>query len=193
MNRALSIIGVLIVASVAASGQTASISDTLTAAVGGGAWTGRIIVTLNAPGNAQPLYQGTTSLAGWSQILCVGVTGRDCTSETAAGAVSVTLYRTDTISPAGTSYAARFQPTAGPAWAETWVVSDGDTKLYQIRATTVPTPTVMVQPSQITQAAATTGQCLKWSGTAWVPGTCGGGAAGLTWEELDGITWSELQ
>lgn len=137
----------------AAHAQTATISDTLTTAVGGGNWTGRVTVTLNSPGSAQPLYSGTTSLAGWSATYCVGVTGGDCTATTAAGAFAATLYTNDAITPAGTSYSARFQPSRGPQWSETWTVSAGDTKLYQIRATTVPTPTTTFTAGQLALAA----------------------------------------
>lgn len=133
--------------------QTATISDALTAAVGGGNWTGRITVSLNAPGSAQPLYSGTTSLAGWSATYCVGTAGSGCTATTAAGAFAATLYTNDSITPAGTSYSARFQPSQGPSWAETWTVSAGDTKLYQIRATTVPTPTTTFTAGQLALAA----------------------------------------
>lgn len=138
---------------IAAHAQTATISDTLTSAVGGGNWTGRVTVSLNAPGSAQPLYSGTTSLAGWSATYCVGVTGSDCTATTAAGVITATLYTNDAITPAGTSYSARFQPTRGPQWSETWTVSAGDTKLYQIRATTVPTPTTTFTAGQVSLAA----------------------------------------
>jgi hypothetical protein len=136
-----------------AYGQTATISDTITSAVGGGSWSGRVIVTLNSPSLAQPLYSGTTSLAGWQAVYCVGVTGSDCTTATAAGVFAATLYTNDAITPTGTSYAARFLPTRGAAWLEAWVVAAGNTKLYQIRATTVPTPTVTFQESQLALTA----------------------------------------
>jgi lysophospholipase L1-like esterase len=155
-------------------GQVTTISDTLTSTVGGGAWTGRITVTLNAPGSAQPLYAGTTSLAGWQGVYCLGVTGSDCTTVTAAGAVTIVLWPTDQITPGGTSYTARYQPTKGAAWSETWVVATGNTKLYQIRSTTVPTPTTTFQPSQL---ALPTGRLIYGSaagtGTTLSPGTNG--------------------
>lgn len=146
-------IALIFLVALAAHAQTTTISDTLTAAVGGGNWTGRITVSLNAPGSAQPLYSGTTSLAGWSATYCVGITGGDCTATTAAGAFSATLYTNDAITPAGTSYSARYQPTRGPQWSETWTVSAGDTKLYQIRATTVPTPTTTFTAGQVSLTA----------------------------------------
>jgi hypothetical protein len=133
----------------AAYSQTAAISDTLYGAPGGALWTGRIVVALNSPATAQPLYSGSTSLAGFSITLCVGTTGTDCTTTTAAGVVTATLYTNSAITPAGTSYGARFAPTRGAGWAETWVVGGGHTTLLQIRSTTVPTPTVMIALSQI--------------------------------------------
>lgn len=145
-------LAILFLAAASAAAQTASISDTLTAAAGGAAWTGKITVSLNNPGAAQPLYSGTTSLAGWSRTLCLGVTGSDCAAELAAGVVTITLYANDAITPAGTSYAARFVPTRGAAWVETWTVEAADTKLYQIRATTTPTPTTTLQASQLVLA-----------------------------------------
>ena len=165
---------ILLLASLAAFSQTTVISDTLTGAVGGGAWTGKVTVSLNSPGVAQPLYYSTTSLAGWQQTICVGVTGGDCYSQLSAGAFAITLYTNDVITPAGTSYKAIYQPLRGPGWTETWTVAAGNTKLYQIRATTIPTPTVTITPSQISSGGATTGQYLRWSGTAWAPYTFSG-------------------
>lgn len=165
---------IILIASLAAFGQTTVISDTLTATVGAGTWTGKVTVSLNNPSVAQPLYYSTTSLAGWQQTVCVGVTGGDCTSTTAAGVFTITLYTNDVITPAGTSYKAVYQPARGPGWMETWTVAAGNTKLYQIRATTIPTPTVTIAPSQISSGGATTGQYLRWSGTAWAPYTLTG-------------------
>jgi len=161
-------------------GATTTISDTLTSSVGGAAWTGRIYVTLSSPGQAQPLYAGTTSLAGWRGVYCLGVTGSDCTTTTAAGAVTIVIWPTDQITPGGTSYRARYESTSGERWNETWVVATGNTKLYQVRSTTVPTPTTMFSPSQLSSGGATSGQCLGYSGTSWGPVTCGTGSGSGT-------------
>jgi hypothetical protein len=164
----------LFLGALAAYGQTVSLSDTLTNAVGGGSFTGRVTVTLNSPGNASPLYYSTTSLTGWQSVYCIGVTGADCTTTTAAGSFAATLYANSTITPAGTSYSARFQPAKGAAWSETWTVEASDTKLYQVRSTTVPSPTVTFQPSQLLLGAgyipygASTGY-----GTSLAPGANG--------------------
>jgi len=154
--------------------QQVTISDTLTNAVGGGAFTGRVTVTLNAPGNASPLYYSTTSLTGWQSVYCIGVTGADCTTTTSAGTFAATLYANSTITPAGTSYSARFQPTKGAAWSETWTVEASDTKLYQVRSTTIPSPTVTFQPSQLLLGAGYIpyGASAGY-GTSLAPGTNG--------------------
>ena len=143
----------ILIGAIAAYGQTVSISDTLTNAVGGGSYAGRIVVTLNSPGSASPLYYSSTSLTGWQYVLCVGVTGTDCSSTTAAGVVTLTLYANSTITPAGTSYSARFTPSKGSPWTETWVVTPSTTTLRQVRSSTVPTPTTTFQSSQLALAA----------------------------------------
>ena len=183
----------LFLGALAAYGQAVSLSDTLANAVGGGSFTGRVTVTLNAPGNASPLYYSTTSLTGWQAVYCIGVTGADCTATTSAGTFAATLYANSTITPAGTSYAARFQPTKGSPWSETWVVTPSTTTLRQVRATTVPTPTVTFQPSQLALAA---GSLIYGSsagvGAALAPGTNGhiltlsGGYPG--WAAPGGVT-----
>jgi hypothetical protein len=172
----------LFLSALAAYGQTVSLSDTLTNAVGGGSYTGRVTVTLNAPGNASPLYYSTTSLTGWQAVYCIGVTGADCTTTTSAGTFAATLYANSTITPAGTSYSARFQPAKGAAWSEVWTVEAADTKLYQIRVTAVPSPTVMFQPSQLAAGGASNGNCLVFDGTVWEPAACasGGGSGTVT-------------
>jgi len=170
----------LFLGALAAYGQQVTLSDTLTNAVGGGSFTGRVTVTLNAPGSASPLYYSTTSLTGWQAVYCIGVTGADCTTTTSAGTFSATLYANSTITPAGTSYSARFQPAKGAAWSETWSVEPSDTKLYQVRTSTVPSPAVMFQPSQLTAGGASNGSCLVYDGTTWEPGSCSSGSGTVT-------------
>lgn len=180
MKTTIKLCAVLLSAMGISYGQTVSLSDTLTNAVGGGSFTGRVTVTLNAPGNASPLYYSTTSLTGWQAVYCIGVTGADCTTTASAGTFAATLYANSTITPAGTSYSARFQPAKGAAWSEVWTVEAADTKLYQIRATTVPSPTVMFQPSQLTAGGASNGSCLVYDGTTWEPGSCSSGSGTVT-------------
>jgi len=172
----------LLLVALALPAQTVTLSDTLTTAVGGAAYTGRITVTLNAPALAQPLYYSTTSLTGWQAVYCLGVTGSDCTTTTSAGVFAATLYANSTITPAGTSYSARFTPSKGSPWSEVWVVGASDTKLYQVRSTAVPTPTTMFSVGQLTGGSATNGNCLVFDGSAWAPAACasGGGSGTVT-------------
>jgi len=163
----------LLLLALPAFAQTATISDTLVSVVGGEAWTGYITVQLNSPSSAQPLYSGSQSLAGWRAVLCVGVARADCSVTTAAGAVSVVLYTNSAITPAGTSYAAIYQPTKGDRWNEVWVVAAGQTKLNQIRSTTTPTPATVISIGQISTAGATSGQGLIYNGSTVAWGSIG--------------------
>lgn len=136
-------------------GQAQTITDTLTTPLGG-TFNGSITVTLNNPGKAQPLYYSTTTLTGASQTFTI-----------TSGVVSMSLYANSTIVPAGTSYTARYVPSTGSPYSETWVVPVGATTIRQLRSTTVPTPSVMFTLAQIGQGGATTGQFLLWNGSTW--------------------------
>ncbi len=176
----------LFVGALAAYGQLQTVSDTLTTSVGGTPYSGRITVTLNSPGSAQPLYYSTTSLTGWSAVYCIGVTGSDCTVSSAAGAFVASMYANATITPVGTSYKAVYAPKKGAGWNETWVVGVGHTTLIQIRATTVPTPLITISPTQLSSGGATNNQCLVYSTSIlqWTPGSCSLG--GGTWGSITG-------
>jgi hypothetical protein len=137
--------------------STVTITDTIKTPMGGN-WSGTVVVTLNNPATAQPLYAGSETLSGWSQTVTV-----------TNGAFSITLYANDAITPTGTSYTARYSPTSGAGWSETWVVPTGATTIRAIRSTTAPTPTVLFLPSQIRQQGASLGQLLRWNGAAWAP------------------------
>ena len=138
-------------------GQPQAIVDTLTTPQGG-TFSGTIVVTLNNPATAQPLYYSSTTLSGWQQSYTI-----------TSGAVSISLYANSTIIPTGTSYTARFTPASGLAWSETWVVPVGATTIREVRSTTVPTPSVLFLPSQLRQQGATVGQGLVWNGAAYAP------------------------
>ncbi|CAB4165950.1 hypothetical protein UFOVP836_5 [uncultured Caudovirales phage] len=139
-NFALFFLGALVLA----YGTDCTISDTVRTPFGG-YFVGRITVALNAPGSAQPLYSGSQTLTGWQTTIDV--------LASANGAVAVTLVCTDSITPAGTSYGARYQPTSGSAWAETWTPATGTTTIRAMRATTVPTPTTTFTAGQLALAA----------------------------------------
>jgi len=134
-----------------------TIVDTIKTPMGGN-WSGTVQVTLNNPATAQPLYSGSETLSGWSQTVTV-----------TNGAFSITLYANDAITPTGTSYTARYTPTSGSAWSETWVCPTGATTIRELRSTTVPTPRTMFTPSQITQAGAVLNNVLRWNGSNWAP------------------------
>ena len=149
----------------AAYGTDCTISDTVRTPFGG-YFAGKITVGLNSPSLAQPLYSGSQTLTGWQTTIDVPAS--------ANGAVAVTLVCTDSITPSGTSYAARYQPTSGAGWAETWTPATGTTTIRAMRSTTVPSPTVTFQPSQLALAA---GSLIYGSsagvGTALAAGTNG--------------------
>jgi hypothetical protein len=140
-----------------AFGQLQTLTDTLTTPQGG-TFSGTIVVTLNNPATAQPLYYSTTTLTGWQQTYTI-----------TSGAVSISLYANSTMVPTGTSYTARLTPASGSAWSETWVVPVGATTIREVRSTTVPTPSVLFLPSQLRQQGATVGQGLVWNGAAYAP------------------------
>lgn len=141
---------ILLAASLAAHATDCVISDTLTN-FDGTAFTGRVEIGLNNPASAQPLYTGSTTLTGWRRTVTV-----------TAGAFAVTLVCTDSITPSGTSYNARFIPSQGAPWTETWTPATGTTTVRAMRSTTVPTPTATFQPGQIALAA---GRLLYGSST----------------------------
>jgi len=137
--------------------STVTITDTIKTPMGGN-WSGTVQVTLNNPATAQPLYAGSETLSGWSQTVTV-----------TNGAFSISLYPNDAITPTGTSYTARYTPTSGAGWSETWVCPTGATTIRELRSTTVPTPRTMFTPSQITQAGAALNNVLRWNGSNWAP------------------------
>lgn len=127
---------------------------------------GTITVTLNNPAQAQPLYNSDGRT----------LTGFATTARVTGGALTLSLEANDAITPAGTSYTARFQPdsaTGGGGWSETWIVPTSGValKVLALRSTTVPIPALTWSPSQLSSGGATSGQYLRWSGTSWSPYT----------------------
>lgn len=129
-----------LLAAIPAFGTTCAISDTLNNPFGG-YFVGKIFVSINSPAAAQPLYSGSVTLSGWQTTVDV--------PSSANGAVSFSLVCTDTITPAGTSYSARYQPTSGTGWAEVWLPATGTTTIRDMRSVTTPTPTATFTPSQL--------------------------------------------
>lgn len=118
-------------------------------------YTGIIYVTLSNPGSSPG---GSITMARLRLVVIAGV-------------VSCNLEANDAITPPGTSYNAKYEPRSGPGWTESWLVPTSVSPLTvaQIRINSIPTATLTVQPSQITQAGATTGQALAWNGSSWAP------------------------
>lgn len=142
----------------AAQQATVTVTDTLRS-FDGSLFSGSVAITLRYSG---PLSTTTTTVtSGYKKV---SVTG---------GAFSVQLTPNDSLSPAGTSYSVRFSASNGVAWEEIWVVpsSPATTTVRAVRASSAPAPTVMISPVQISQGGATTGQLLRWNGTAWAPTT----------------------
>ena len=99
-----------------------------------------------------------------------------------AGVLSVVLESNATITPANTYYVAKFEDADGAGWREYWSVpvSTPAVTLATVRIASTVSPTLVINPSQIDDGGATTGQALVWSGTAWVPVTLSLPPSGLT-------------
>jgi len=104
-----------------------------------------------------------------------------------AGAFTVNLVPNDTCSPSGytgstcpdcrTSYTVAWLLNDGTAHTETWVVPTSLTPVTvsSVIVSTVPISGVpQINPGQIAQDGAVTGNGLCWNGTSYAPGTCQG-------------------
>lgn len=91
-----------------------------------------------------------------------------------AGAFSVSLIPNDTCTPTGSAYSVSWQLSGGQAFTEWWRVptSGSPVTVDSVRVTVPPAINTSFNPSQLTQAGATTGMCLIWSGTSWGPEAC---------------------
>jgi hypothetical protein len=149
-----------------------TITDTLYTPAGT-LFSGTVSLSLNSPASAQPLYNSSgRTLTGFTASVSV-----------TSGAFSYQLEANDAITPSGTSYTARYSPsssTGGGGWSETWVVptSSGAVKVYPLRSTTVPVPSVMISPAQLTSGGATAGDGLVWNGSSWQPASIGAALLG---------------
>jgi hypothetical protein len=111
------------------------------------------------------------------------VTAATKTVTVSNGYFSVYLEPNDAAIPAGTSYRVQYQMNnparglSGLTSTEYWIVTTSVTNLRisQVRVYTVPTPSLVLQPSQINTAGAITGQLLKFDGNTIV----WGGASGV--------------
>src|ERR1035437_6766590 len=148
-----------------------------------------LLLIVCAAAKATPTQIRDTIFTGFSGVLFAGRMTIDSPAMTTAdgrtvqrwqrtytvvgGVISVDLEPNSTATPAGTSYYVVYRPTSGLAWSERWVVTVSATplKVSEVRVATAPIPTVMFQPAQILSGAATTGQVLAWSGSAWAAAT----------------------
>ena len=158
-------LGVLLVAAaMAAMGATTVTQSKITAGDGTHLATGKITVTASAA------FLAADGTAVDTTALTVNVIN---------GAFSVNLEPNDTGVPSGTSYTAVWQLMGAAQRTEHWVVPTSGTGLglLAVRVNTAPAVGVTLNPSQLTQSGASVGQALCWLGTAWGPGSCGGGAS----------------
>jgi hypothetical protein len=160
--RKLLFIPLLLLLSPAALRAATQIQDTAFTRISGVTFNGKMLIT--APDLTTP--DGRTVVRQQEEFTITN------------GVVSVSLEPNDTASPSGTSYAVRFTPRSGPSWSERWLIPTNASplKVNQVRVLIAPTPDLTIQPSQIQNGGAMTGQCLAWSGTSWIPGPCGGNA-----------------
>ena len=151
---------ILLLATLPAWGALVTITDTLKTPMAG-TFSGRVTIAL-AGTSAQPLYNSSgDTLTGWETTVTV-----------TSGVFSIQLEANDTITPADTSYRVRMIPANGTKETlETWIVptSASPLKLSAIRSTTIPTPSVMISPQQMSAGGAVAGQGLVYSGTSWGP------------------------
>ena len=98
------------------------------------------------------------------------------------GVLSLTLESNATITPADTYYVAKFEDADGAGWREYWSVpvSTPAVTVAAVRIASAVSPTLTINPSQITQASATAGQALAWNGTTWAPATQSVAPGGIT-------------
>ena len=155
------------------------------------AFVGKIEV---APARNCRLTRDGVSYSYTRRVYCIGVTGGDCDTSTAAGVVNIELVPTGpgTI-PLGCYYTARVTPTKGDVDTETWVIPNAQTyQIKDVRTTIAPTPSSIVRLSQIIDSGSATG-CLQKNSDGTVTPTgvpCGTGTGGGV--TPGGATWSSI-
>lgn len=150
--------------------------------------------TIRSPVNSRP-YKGTVTIT-MSTVLTCGVDSfiKDVAPvKVTDGIIALTLMPNDACTPAGSSYSVRYEPPLGAITTETWVVptSDVPLKISAVRSAvpaTVPTA-VPIALTALASGGASMDQALCWSGSAWGPGDCGGGAG--TWGSIIGTLSSQ--
>lgn len=88
------------------------------------------------------------------------------------GALSIGLYPNTSCAPSGTAYLVRYRSRGNVLKSETWVVAAvSPTTVDAVRVAVLPALTITMGLTQLAQGGATTGQLLRWSGSAWAPWT----------------------
>lgn len=147
----------------------------------------RIVDTITNPNHVAvthvSLFTGTLTITGpFLTTAAGGVTYSGVYKEDfpiVNGALDVTLVPNDALSPAGTSYGAKYTSRNGVTRFEYWIVpTSGSTlKIPDVKVSTIPTPTLTLLLSQLYSSSCITGYVIGFNGTAF---TCvaqtGGGA-----------------
>jgi len=133
---------------------------------------------------AWPSFTSAGGRAVWAGSLTVIVV---------KGAFQVNLEPTDTAQPQF------LYEVSGGFGKQFWAVPTSATPILAGSVLTSPAvlpASWMIPWQQMAQNGAAVGQCPTWNGSSWVPGNCGGGAAGgpRTWGQLlnSGTTWGTL-
>lgn len=148
-------------------------------------------ITITTPQNCRLTRDGIT-YSRTRRVYCVGVTGSNCDTTTAAGVIDIQLVPTGAGTvPTGCYYTARMEPTKGDIDTETWVIdSIGPYKISDVRTTVTPSPSARIKYSQIDWSGFGSG-CLQVTNGSATPVSCTSGATPRTWDELT-ETWDEL-
>ena len=139
----------------------------------GAAFTGSLTITFSAATSQPATTSGGTTLVSLHKVIQV-----------TNGSISTTLEPNDAITPAGTSYNVRYNPTSGPPYSETWVVptSGGAVTVADCRVATAPTPDVLVALSQLNPRITDSSERLITAGSAPASASATGTAGAITWD-----------
>lgn len=142
-------------------------------------------------GNGQQLATGKITITASAPFLAADGTWVDTTPLTVPvinGAFSTQLEPTDTATPSGVSYLAKWQLDGAAPRTDNWLVitSSSALNLAGVRVNVAPSVSLMFSPGQFIQDGAAIGQALCWMGSTWGPGSCGGGLNSC----LQIVSWS---
>lgn len=128
--------------------QLSTITDSLKSPVDNLDFTGTLDIEA-AP--ACKMTRGGVSYGQMKRRYCIGVTGSACQVTSAAGVVNLQLVPNDAgTTPTGCFYTARYTPTSGTAYSETWFVTAATpVKIKDVRTNLAPTPSALIKAAQI--------------------------------------------